>query len=153
MQWLLFDELLLLKFFSVNLYKDERLILIGLYSTGKSRAIPAITHTTVSHQIILMFDFIVIFYFFSATDTTASESSSATTTASEVSQQSQSETSVTSDMSTTSAESALVTGSLYEEAVTQMVAMGFQREQVQRAMRASFNNPDRAVEYLFNVSN
>lgn len=63
-----------------------------------------------------------------------------------------SETSVTSEMSTTSAESALVTGQMYEEAVKQMIDMGFPREQVQRAMRASFNNPDRAVEYLFNVS-
>lgn len=86
----------------------------------------------------------------SATDTTASEPSSGVSASASETSQSQSETSVSSHMSTESAESALVTGQLYEEAVTQMVSMGFPREQVQRAMRASFNNPDRAVEYLFN---
>jgi UV excision repair protein RAD23 len=41
-----------------------------------------------------------------------------------------------------------VTGEAYEEAVTRIVDMGFERSQVQQAMRAAFNNPDQAIEYL-----
>lgn len=48
----------------------------------------------------------------------------------------------------TVAESILVTGDAYEAAVNKLVDMGFEREKVVASMRASFNNPERAVEYL-----
>lgn len=49
------------------------------------------------------------------------------------------------------AESNLVTGQAYENMVQQLLLMGFERESVVRALRASYNNPDRAVEYLLGV--
>ena len=45
-----------------------------------------------------------------------------------------------------------VTGPRFDEAVQNLMAMGFDRTEVVEALRNSFNNPDRAAEYLMNVS-
>ncbi|KUI59535.1 UV excision repair protein rhp23 [Cytospora mali] len=45
---------------------------------------------------------------------------------------------------------ALALGDQRAEVIVNMEAMGFERTQIDAAMRAAFNNPDRAVEYLLN---
>lgn len=45
-----------------------------------------------------------------------------------------------------------VTGAEYEAMLTEIISMGYERERVVAALRASFNNPHRAVEYLLTVS-
>lgn len=54
----------------------------------------------------------------------------------------------TSTVSHADAGSALLTGPEYDAAVANIEAMGFARADIVAAMRASFNNPDRAVQYL-----
>ncbi|KAH8866476.1 UV excision repair protein RAD23 like [Schistosoma japonicum] len=60
---------------------------------------------------------------------------------------------VTTTQSTTTntlgfGESSLATGENFERVVQELVSMGFEKPLVIRAMRAGFNNPDRAFEYL-----
>ena len=38
-----------------------------------------------------------------------------------------------------------------EALIGQLMEMGFPRDQSERALRAAFGNPDRAVDYLMNV--
>ncbi|KAH7354161.1 nucleotide excision repair protein RAD23 [Plectosphaerella cucumerina] len=45
---------------------------------------------------------------------------------------------------------AMAMGAQRQEVVANMEAMGFERAQIDAAMRAAFYNPDRAVEYLLN---
>ena len=45
-------------------------------------------------------------------------------------------------------ESGIVIGQQYEEAIQEIVSMGFDRAQALAAMRAAYNNPARAVDYL-----
>lgn len=47
-----------------------------------------------------------------------------------------------------SAASELAMGAALEKTITQIQEMGFPRDQVMKALKAAFNNPDRAVEYL-----
>ncbi|TPX46357.1 hypothetical protein SeLEV6574_g03267 [Synchytrium endobioticum] len=44
--------------------------------------------------------------------------------------------------------SGLATGSTLQSAKTNLMEMGYSQQEVDRAMRAAFNNPDRAAEYL-----
>jgi UBA/TS-N domain len=72
-------------------------------------------------------------------------------TSSEVTQETTTSSQSTSDPGSSSLGD-LLSGQNLQGAIDNIVEMGFPRDRVMRAMRASFNNADRAVEYLMAVS-
>lgn len=45
----------------------------------------------------------------------------------------------------------VVLGDKFNQTVEEICKMGFPKEEVVKALKAAFNNPDRAIEYLINV--
>ncbi|SCV69997.1 BQ2448_1391 [Microbotryum intermedium] len=54
----------------------------------------------------------------------------------------------TGEDASSSNDASFLMGSALQISINEMVSMGFPREQVMKALKASFNNPHRAVEYL-----
>jgi UV excision repair protein RAD23 len=50
----------------------------------------------------------------------------------------------------TAAASGFVIGDAQNETLVNLMSLGFERDQVMAALRAAYNNPDRAADYLFN---
>jgi UV excision repair protein RAD23 len=61
-------------------------------------------------------------------------------------------TQTTATSSTFAATDSFLSGAALQDSIAAMEEMGYPRDQILRAMRASFNNPDRAVEYLMMAS-
>ncbi|KAL3674158.1 hypothetical protein V7S43_000119 [Phytophthora oleae] len=85
----------------------------------------------------------------SASPNTSSASSSSSATAPAVSTPSAAPA-TTAASSSSGDGSGLVAGEQMSATVQQLVDMGFPEDQVRSALRAAFNNPERAVEYLMN---
>merc|ERR1719461_1085770 len=79
----------------------------------------------------------------------ASNTNASSTTSQSTASSSSSSTNNNASSASNSSDS-LVTGSKLEEAITNLMGMGFPRDQCVAALRAAYNNPDRAVEYLLN---
>ncbi len=45
----------------------------------------------------------------------------------------------------------MVLGSAYETTVASLLEMGFPRDECVKALKAAYNNPERATEYLLTV--
>lgn len=71
-----------------------------------------------------------------------------TTNTEETTQSGEATTSTEQPQATSVSDPGFVVGTQRNETVERIIEMGYEREEVDRALRAAFNNPDRAVEYL-----
>jgi len=84
----------------------------------------------------------------SASSTSVSEANSGATTSTSTESTTTTTPAHASQNTTEIAESTLLTGTALESSITELMSLGFSREQVMRALNRSFHNADRAAEYL-----
>jgi len=84
----------------------------------------------------------------STTTSSTSATESTTTTSSQSDTTPSTESTPAVGAQAASAESTLLTGTQLESAITELMSLGYPREQVMRALNASFRNVDRAADYL-----
>lgn len=87
----------------------------------------------------------------STTETTAAESTATTSATSNTTATSETTATTTTTSTTLPVEEAnnqLLTGSALEASIAELMSLGFSRQQVEQALQSSFNNADRAAEYL-----
>merc|ERR1712137_1291202 len=111
---------------SYNITEKEFLVLMVRKIAPKKAATPAATESP-------------------AASTPAAESSPAPATESSAPAEAQA-----SDSNDTGNEMLSGAGSEFEEMIGRIAEMGFDREQIALALQASYNNPNRAIEYLMN---
>lgn len=80
--------------------------------------------------------------------TTESTTAAATTTTTTNTEPTATDATTSEGSNENASSTGFVVGTQRNETIERIMEMGYEREQAERALRAAFNNPDRAVEYL-----